>query len=194
MEEGGAQVGLKQREAVYTLVQHSAYVFRDDPRFEKAVELTSVKPTLRNHIVRCGGWVFNSYSEADEAEYMVNYPIEPMGLFAFAQGEFKLLKRVSEFSPVYIPSQVDKDNMKARTAVPKYDVHVELSDGNALGIMVAVKRALLSANAPRSDIDQYVKEAMSGDYNHLLQVTSNWVHADVSGMWESIDDDDEEEN
>lgn len=48
-------------------------------------------------------------------------------------------------------------------------------DGNAFAIIGAVTRALRKANVEQSDIDAYTKEAMSGDYDHLLRVTMQTV-------------------
>lgn len=48
------------------------------------------------------------------------------------------------------------------------------TDGNAFAIMGKVTRALKDAG--QGDlVDQYRKEATSGDYDHLLQVTFEYV-------------------
>lgn len=59
----------------------------------------------------------------------------------------------------------------------KYDVKVQLSgnDGNAFAIMGAVKSALKKAGATREELDEYLKESMSGDYDNLLRVAMKWV-------------------
>lgn len=38
-----------------------------------------------------------------------------------------------------------------------------------------VKQALKKSGADKEYIDQYLEEAMSGDYNHLLDVTKEYV-------------------
>lgn len=48
-------------------------------------------------------------------------------------------------------------------------------DGNAYAIMGRVIQALKKAGFPQERIDQYMKEAQSGDYDNLLAVTSNYV-------------------
>ena len=48
-------------------------------------------------------------------------------------------------------------------------------DGNAFAVMGAVQRALRKAGAPKEEINQYLKEAMSGDYDNLLRTTMDWV-------------------
>lgn len=62
----------------------------------------------------------------------------------------------------------------------KYDVQVQLSgtDGNAFAIMATVKNALKKAGVEQLEIDEYINESMSGDYDHLLQTAMKWV--DVS--------------
>ena len=61
--------------------------------------------------------------------------------------------------------------------MPKYDVEVQLigQDGNAFAILGSVQRALRKAGASKDEINQYMEEAMSGDYNHLLSTTMDWV-------------------
>ncbi|MBT3935752.1 MAG: hypothetical protein HOF35_15975 [Bacteroidetes bacterium] len=50
------------------------------------------------------------------------------------------------------------------------------TDGNALAIIGRVKNALVKAGADQDYVDQYLKEAMFGDYDNLLCVTMNYVH------------------
>ncbi|MCP4964693.1 MAG: hypothetical protein GY926_05615 [bacterium] len=59
------------------------------------------------------------------------------------------------------------------------DVHVNLigEDGNAGAIMGRVTRALHQAGH-RDVVDDYRREAMSGDYNNLITVTTQWVTCD----------------
>jgi hypothetical protein len=59
----------------------------------------------------------------------------------------------------------------------KYPVNVQLSgnDGNAFYIMGAVSKALRRHGVPKSEVDQYLAESMSGDYDHLLQTAMEWV-------------------
>jgi len=47
--------------------------------------------------------------------------------------------------------------------------------GHAFAIMGVVRRALRKAGASKDEVQAYVDEAMSGDYNHLLQTTMDWV-------------------
>lgn len=59
-----------------------------------------------------------------------------------------------------------------------YDIDVELigKDGNAFAIIGAVTKAMRQAGLAPHIIDQYREQAMSGDYDHLLKVTSEWVN------------------
>ena len=61
--------------------------------------------------------------------------------------------------------------------MPKYDVEVQLigQDGNAFAILGSVQRALRKAGASKDEINQYMEEAMSGDYDNLLSTTMEWV-------------------
>ncbi len=63
--------------------------------------------------------------------------------------------------------------------MPKTNVHVKLTgtDGNAFAILGKVKQALKKAG--HQDLaEQFLKEAMSGDYNHLLCTAMDYVEVD----------------
>ena len=59
----------------------------------------------------------------------------------------------------------------------KYPIEVKLvgEDGNAFVIIGKVVSALRRFGVAKEEIEQYQKEAMSGDYNDLLQVTMKYV-------------------
>ena len=58
---------------------------------------------------------------------------------------------------------------------PEVEVQLTGNDGNAFAIMGAVSKALRSAGVDKLEIDEYVKESMSGDYNNLLRTAMKWV-------------------
>ncbi len=60
---------------------------------------------------------------------------------------------------------------------PDYTPEVQLTgkDGNAFAIMGVAVKALKRAGADKEYTDQYMDEAMSGDYDHLLGVTMKYV-------------------
>jgi hypothetical protein len=64
-----------------------------------------------------------------------------------------------------------------RYPMSKYNVSVQLSgnDGNAFAVMGAVKSALKKAGASKEELDQYLADSMSGDYDNLLRVAMDWV-------------------
>jgi hypothetical protein len=59
----------------------------------------------------------------------------------------------------------------------KFDVTVKLTgiDSNAFAIMGAVKKALKQAGATAEEQEQFLTEAMSGDYDNLLRTACQWV-------------------
>jgi hypothetical protein len=61
------------------------------------------------------------------------------------------------------------------TKYPEIEVQLTGQDGNAYAIMGAVQKALRKAEVPKEQIDEYLKESMSGDYNHLLRTAMAWV-------------------
>ena len=60
----------------------------------------------------------------------------------------------------------------------KPEIMISGNDGNAFSIMGRVKRALRKTGHTAEEIDQYIDDATSGDYGHLLAVTAEW--ADIS--------------
>ena len=49
-------------------------------------------------------------------------------------------------------------------------------DGNAIAIITATRRVLHNAGVPREIIAEYEDKAVSGNYDHLLSVTGDYVH------------------
>ena len=62
------------------------------------------------------------------------------------------------------------------------DIHVRLLDvnGNALALAGATMKALKDANVPPSEISKFHAEALSGDYQHVLQTILSWVAVDTT--------------
>ena len=60
---------------------------------------------------------------------------------------------------------------------PKYAIEVQLSgnDGNAMSIMSNVGRALMRNGVPKEEVDSFYAEAMSSDYDNMLQTAMRWV-------------------
>jgi len=64
------------------------------------------------------------------------------------------------------------------TLVPRYpEVYVQLSgtDGNAFAIIGTVQRELKRAGVRPAELAEFVQEATSGDYDHVLQTAMRWV-------------------
>ena len=59
-------------------------------------------------------------------------------------------------------------------------VRVQLSgeDGNAFSIIGKVRSAMKKAEVPIETIKQFSDEAMSGDYDHVLQTCMKYVEVD----------------
>ena len=52
------------------------------------------------------------------------------------------------------------------------------NDGNAFAIMGAVSKALKKAGATPEEVQEYMAESMSGDYNNLLRTAMRWVNVE----------------
>ncbi len=58
---------------------------------------------------------------------------------------------------------------------PKIKVKLVGEDGNAFAIIGRVKKALRRGGISASLVSEFVKEAMSGDYSHVLNTCMDWV-------------------
>lgn len=61
------------------------------------------------------------------------------------------------------------------TKYPEIEVQLTGNDGNAFAIMGAIQKAMRRAEIPQHEIEQYLNQSMSGDYDNLLRVAMNWV-------------------
>jgi hypothetical protein len=59
---------------------------------------------------------------------------------------------------------------------PEVEVQLVGGDGNAFAILGRVRREMRRAGVPKSEIDEFVNEATSGDYDHLLRTCMEWVN------------------
>jgi len=58
---------------------------------------------------------------------------------------------------------------------PHIKVKLVGTDGNAFSILGLVSRAMKQANVPKEERDIFMKEAMNGNYDHLLQTCMKYV-------------------
>lgn len=65
--------------------------------------------------------------------------------------------------------------MAREVKYPNVSVQLSGEDGNAMSIIARVRRALKDDGAPESDIEAFSNEAMSGDYDNVLQTAMKWV-------------------
>ena len=69
---------------------------------------------------------------------------------------------------------------KQSNTKPRYpDIKVKLvgGDGNAFSVLGNVTRAMRKAGVEKPEIDAFMQEATSGDYDHLLFTCMTWVDA-----------------
>jgi hypothetical protein len=59
-----------------------------------------------------------------------------------------------------------------------FDIDLQLigQDGNAFMILGLAQKAAHNAGIDKDEIMQYMNEAMDGDYNHLLSVTTKYFN------------------
>lgn len=66
----------------------------------------------------------------------------------------------------------------AEVKYPEITVKLVGEDGNAFAILGNVQRAMRRGGVPKEEIDEFLKEATSGDYNHLLATCMKWVEVE----------------
>ena len=66
------------------------------------------------------------------------------------------------------------------TTIKYPDIQVRLvgEDGNAFAILGRVTKALKRSNVEKTKRDEFMAEAMNGDYDHLLRTCMAWVDTD----------------
>lgn len=58
---------------------------------------------------------------------------------------------------------------------PQIRVKLVGEDGNAFNILGIVTKAMRRADVPKTERDEFMREAMSGDYDNLLATCMKWV-------------------
>ena len=79
----------KGKDFGWTIVQHSAYGYNNDPGFKAALETRSIRSRAeRNMIEREGGMVFEDYGYAEDTAERLNYPVDYNGIYPCYRGRF----------------------------------------------------------------------------------------------------------
>jgi hypothetical protein len=58
---------------------------------------------------------------------------------------------------------------------PEIEVQLSGEDGNAMMIIGSVRRSLRRAGVSNDEIEAFSNEALSGDYDNVLQTCMRWV-------------------
>lgn len=85
----------------WTLVQHSAYGYNQDLRFQRAVEERSVEGVALKRVRHVGGVLLPSYTAASDMAEEENYPASVSGLIPRVDGTFA--KEKVDGLRIYIP-------------------------------------------------------------------------------------------
>lgn len=59
---------------------------------------------------------------------------------------------------------------------PEIEVELVGQDGNAFAILGACRKAARKGGVPQEEIDKFMEEATSGDYDHLLATAMKWFN------------------
>lgn len=69
----------------------------------------------------------------------------------------------------------EKRTVSIKPKYPLIEIDHGMVDGHALGVVSAVASALRQAGVSNSEIADYEREALSGDYHHVLQASLKMV-------------------
>jgi hypothetical protein len=73
----------------YTIVQHSAFGYKGDRQFERGVESRQVDIKVQqDRVIKAGGVLFDTYSEAEDFAMKAMYPEGYPGLTPRVEGTF----------------------------------------------------------------------------------------------------------
>ena len=61
---------------------------------------------------------------------------------------------------------------------PNITVELVSKDGNAFNILGICRRAMKQADLPQSEIETFIQEATSGNYDHLLATCLDWFEVE----------------
>lgn len=64
------------------------------------------------------------------------------------------------------------------TKYPEITIPLVGEDGNAFAILGRVSKIMRKAGIPAAEQEQFTNEAMSGDYDHLLQTVMKWFEVE----------------
>lgn len=72
----------------------------------------------------------------------------------------------------------EKDQLGVEIKYPNVKVNLTGVNGNAFAILGECEKAAKKAGLTKEQIDEFLKEAMSDDYDHLLQTCMKWFDCD----------------
>lgn len=72
-------------------------------------------------------------------------------------------------------NQTLEPDLEGNVRYPSITVELIGQDGNAFFIIGRVRQALRRAGVSKEEVDTFAEEAMSGDYDHVLQTVLTWV-------------------
>jgi hypothetical protein len=89
-----------------------------------------------------------------------------------------LAERILAFShlpPCLVKTKQKEGAQEMEVRYPEVEVPMIGEDGNALAIIGRVSKALGRAGVSPEEVEEFKNEAMSGDYDELLQTVIRWV-------------------
>jgi hypothetical protein len=75
-----------------------------------------------------------------------------------------------------IPLEIDEEETTMDVKYPHIEVELIGHDGNAFAILGRVTRAMHQAEIPAEEVEKFLAEATSRNYDNLLRTCMEWVH------------------
>jgi hypothetical protein len=110
------------------------------------------------------------YSPGDDQAERIN-----PDFYAINKDFLKEVELYVSGNPLSKASQDEETMANTTCRYPNVKVKLIDKDGNAMEIISSVTLALRRAGVSKEFINTYVKEAMSGDYGHVIATTAEWV-------------------
>lgn len=76
----------------------------------------------------------------------------------------------------HVTGDYGEDSVPAGPRHPEIEVRLSGTDGNAIMVIGAVSRALRRGGVPDAEVSAFTVEAMSGDYDNVIQTAMRWVN------------------
>jgi hypothetical protein len=80
-----------------------------------------------------------------------------------------------DYDTAYVMTELDEETEELEMT-PKFDIEVQLNDGNAFFILGTMQKALRNAGATPDEVQEFMNTATEGDYDNLLRTCMEYAN------------------